>query len=80
MLTFFIGDSRQALISDFGLASTIDATGTPSAGRGSDAWLAPKRPDKPSGRRTYTMDVYAYACICYMVRVILITLVAHGRA
>jgi serine/threonine protein kinase len=84
MLTFqtniLIGDSRQALISDFGLASTIDATDAPSAGRGSGAWLAPERLDKPSGKRTYAMDVYAYACICYMVRLIVLFLAVYSKA
>jgi serine/threonine protein kinase len=68
-----IGDDCEALISDFGLAAIEDAAGNPSAGRGSDAWLAPERCINPSGKRTYAMDVYAYACICYMVRVLLQT-------
>jgi serine/threonine protein kinase len=75
-----IGDSRQALISDIGLASTIDAIGAPGAGRGSDAGLAPERLDKQFGNRTYAMDVYAYACVCYTVRVIPVLSVAYGKS
>jgi serine/threonine protein kinase len=35
---------------------------------GTEAWMAPERFDRLNMDRTYAMDVYAYGCICYMVK------------
>ncbi|KAJ6486741.1 kinase-like domain-containing protein, partial [Mycena sanguinolenta] len=68
-----ISDDRNACLSDFGLATSIDSTTagvTSSSNRaGSVRWFAPELIDPtkfecPKFVRTKASDVYAYACVC----------------
>ncbi|KAF7336034.1 Non-specific serine/threonine protein kinase [Mycena sanguinolenta] len=70
-----ISDDRNACLSDFGLATTIDVADstigvtTASNRAGSIRWFAPELIDPtkfgcPKFIRTEASDVYAYACVC----------------
>jgi serine/threonine protein kinase len=66
-----IDSTGNPRISDFGVAILGDLTkgrDTTTGSNGSEAWMAPERlKDQTTNRKSKAMDVYAFACICYMV-------------
>jgi serine/threonine protein kinase len=82
-----IGDDYRALVADFGLAiagHNTQGADTTTGSRGSIPWMAPERfYDTQHRRRTPEMDVYAFGCICYMVRYVfngnVTSLIAKGQ-
>ncbi|KAJ6536000.1 hypothetical protein DFH09DRAFT_1179314 [Mycena vulgaris] len=65
-----VDDEGHARLADFGLASYANATVKSSARSGSLRWMAPELLDPgclqlEDFRRTFSTDVYAFACVCY---------------
>jgi serine/threonine protein kinase len=66
-----IDAENHVRIADFGLAIIGDtmkgAFSTTRSGRGSEGWKAPERYRDDAARYEAPVDIYAYACLCYMV-------------
>ncbi|KAJ6493953.1 kinase-like domain-containing protein [Mycena vitilis] len=60
-----VDDEGHARLADFGLASYANTTAESSARAGSTRWMAPELFSPDTFRRTWSTDVYAFACVCY---------------
>jgi serine/threonine protein kinase len=72
----FIDDSGAAQVADFGIAVVGDETAgrftTTANSAGVIRWMAPERldPETSSERLSPAGDVWAFACLCLMVRIL----------
>jgi serine/threonine protein kinase len=80
-LNILIDFNSHVLIADFGLAMMNDTTNfhmaTSAEKSGTFRWTSPECLEDE--RRSMANDVYAFACVCYMVRHALRPVLTHSR-